>query len=227
VLCFDNSVEHVPAASHGLAWATDRNRFRAIEQLARTEARGGTEMLKPLVDARFLLTVAAEPGITEGQLGAARDRVLVLVTDGQVGNEDQILTAIGRSPRPIRIHVIGVDQAVNAGFLSRLAGAGRGRCELVESEDQLDRAAASIHRRIGAPLVTALALAGDGGAEPAAGPISWRPGDGVRPVARPAGRSDGPGGDVRRRAVRGRGDRNHGRQPGEHSELGARPPAGP
>jgi Ca-activated chloride channel family protein len=32
----------------------------------------------------------------------------------------------------------------------------------VESEDQLDQAAASIHRRIGAPLVTALALAGDG-----------------------------------------------------------------
>ena len=51
VLCFDNSVERVPDASPGLAWATDRNRFRAIEQLARTEAQGGTEMLKPLVDA--------------------------------------------------------------------------------------------------------------------------------------------------------------------------------
>jgi Ca-activated chloride channel family protein len=162
VLCFANSVERVPDASPGLAWATDRNRFRAIEQLARTEARGGTEMLKPLVDARFLLTDAAEPGVTDGQLGAVRDRVLVLVTDGQVGNEDQIVTAIARPPRPIRIHVIGVDQAVNAGFLSRLAGVGRGRCELVESEDQLDHAAASIHRRIGAPLVTALALAGDG-----------------------------------------------------------------
>ena len=162
VLCFDNSVERVPNISPGLAWATDRNRFRAIEQLARTEAQGGTEMLKPLVDARRLLTDAAEPGIAEGQLPAARDRVLVLVTDGQVGNEDQILNTVGRSPGQVRIHVIGIDQAVNAGFLGRLAGAGRGRCELVESEDQLDQAAASIHRRIGAPLVTALTLAGDG-----------------------------------------------------------------
>ena len=162
VLCFDNSVERVPDASPGLAWATDRNRFRAIEQLARTEARGGTEMLEPLVYARQLLTDAAEPGITGGQLAAARDRVLVLVTDGQVGNEDQILNTVGRSLGQLRIHVIGIDRAVNAGFLSRLAGAGRGRCELVESEDQLDQAAASIHRRIGAPLVTALALAGDG-----------------------------------------------------------------
>ena len=162
VLCFDNSVERVPDASPGLAWATDRNRFRAIEQLARTEAQGGTEMLKPLVYARRLLTDAAAPEITGGQVTAARDRVLVLVTDGQVGNEDQILNTVGRSMGRVRIHVIGIDQAVNAGFLGRLADAGRGRCELVESEDQLDQAAASIHRRIGAPLVTALALAGNG-----------------------------------------------------------------
>jgi Ca-activated chloride channel family protein len=162
VLCFDHLVEWCPDTSPGLAWATDRNRFRAIEQLARTESRGGTEMLEPLLNARLLLTDAAEPRVIEGQLTAARDRVLVLVTDGQVGNEDQILSAVGQSLGPVRIHVIGIDQAVNAGFLSRLAGAGRGRCELVESEDQLDHAAASIHRRIGTPLVTALALAGDG-----------------------------------------------------------------
>jgi len=162
VLCFDNSVEWVPDSAPTLAWATDRNRFRAIEQLALTEARGGTEMLKPLVDARSLLSDAAERGVAEGQPTAARDRVLVLVTDGQVGNDDQILSAFGRALGPVRIHVIGIDQAVNAGFLSRLAGAGHGRCELVESEDQLDHAAVSIHRRIGAPLVTALALVGDG-----------------------------------------------------------------
>ena len=236
VLCFDNSVERVPNVSPGLAWATDRNRFRAIEQLARTEAQGGTEMLKPLVDARRLLTDAAEPGITEGQLTAARDRVLVLVTDGQVGNEDQILNTVGRSPGQVRIHVIGIDQAVNAGFLGRLAGAGRGRCELVESEDQLDQAAASIHRRIGAPLVTALTLAGNG-LQIEAGTVAPSrlpdlfPGVPVtmfRAVARPAGRNyHRPRRDGRRRAVRGRGGRDRRRHPGEHRELGACPPAGP
>ena len=236
VLCFDNSVERVPDASPGLAWATDRNRFRAIEQLARTEAQGGTEMLKPLVDARRLLTDAAAPGITGGQLPAARDRVLVLVTDGQVGNEDQILNTVGRSPGRVRIHVIGIDQAVNAGFLGQLAGAGRGRCELVESEDQLDQAAASIHRRIGAPLVTALALAGNGLRIEAGTVAPSRlpdlfPGVPVtmfRAVARPAGRNyHRPRRDGRRRAVRGRGGRDHWRHPGEHRELGACPPAGP
>ena len=54
----------------------------------------------------------------------------------------------------MRVHTVGIDQAVNAGFLGRLAGAGGGRCELVETEDRLDEAMAQIHRRIGAPLVT-------------------------------------------------------------------------
>jgi Ca-activated chloride channel family protein len=157
VLCFDHVVEQVP---DGLAEATDRNRFRAVEGLARTDARGGTEMLAPLERAVGILTDAAEP--READAAEGRDRVLVLITDGQVGNEDQILNRIGPLLTGIRVHCVGIDQAVNAGFLSRLSGAGRGRCELVESEDRLDEAAARIHRRIGAPLVTALALAADG-----------------------------------------------------------------
>jgi Ca-activated chloride channel family protein len=89
--------------------------------------------------------------------------VLVLVTDGQVGNEDHILQRISARLAGIRVHVVGIDRAVNAGFLGRLAAAGRGRCELVESEDRLDEAATRIHRRIGVPLVTDLALAADEG----------------------------------------------------------------
>ena len=61
VLCFDNLVERPRDLPDGLAEATDRNRFRAIEQLARTDARGGTEMLEPLERAVRLLTDAAEP----------------------------------------------------------------------------------------------------------------------------------------------------------------------
>ena len=87
---------------------------------------------------------------------------LVLVTDGQVGNEDQILERLGARLTGVRVHTVGIDRAVNAGFLGRLAGLGGGRCELVESEDRLDEAMEHIHRRIGAPLVTDLSLSADG-----------------------------------------------------------------
>jgi Ca-activated chloride channel family protein len=150
VLSFDTVVEHPDGLGEGLSEASDRNRYRAVEHLARLEARGGTEMLAPLEQAVTLLG------------DSVRDRVLVLVTDGQVGNEDQILERAGARLAGVRVHTVGIDRAVNAGFLGRLAGLGGGRCELVESEDRLDEAMEHIHRRIGAPLVTDLSLKADG-----------------------------------------------------------------
>ncbi len=150
VLTFDNIVEHPPTLPEGLVAGTDRNRFRAVEHLSRVDARGGTELLAPLTTAVGLLT-------DEG-----RDRVIVLVTDGQVGNEDQLLNQLTAGLRGIRVHTVGIDEAVNAGFLGRLATVGGGRCELVESEDRLDAAMERIHRRIGAPVVTELRLSADG-----------------------------------------------------------------
>jgi Ca-activated chloride channel homolog len=146
VLCFDNTVQEPPELAGRLVAGTDRNRFRAVEFLAAITARGGTEMLGALEQAAGLLA------------DQARNRVLVLVTDGQVGNEDQILDNIGPRLTGARIHVVGIDQAVNAGFLSRLASVGRGRCELVESEDRLDAAMTRIHERIASPVVTGLSL---------------------------------------------------------------------
>jgi Ca-activated chloride channel homolog len=92
-----------------------------------------------------------------------RDRVIVLVTDGQVGNEDQIVSTLAPLLSGVRVHTVGIDRAVNAGFLGRLASMGGGRCELVESEDRLDVAMDRIHRRIGSPTVTDLRIEDSGG----------------------------------------------------------------
>jgi Ca-activated chloride channel family protein len=146
VLCFDHTVEESPGLDPGLLPATDRNRFRAVEHLAGLTARGGTEMLTPLQQAAALL------------VDPERDRVLVLITDGQIGNEDQILRVLSPALSGVRVHTVGIDRAVNAGFLHRLAAAGQGRAELVESEERLDEAMEHIHRRIMAPLVTDLSI---------------------------------------------------------------------
>jgi Ca-activated chloride channel homolog len=143
VLTFDDRVER-PDLGTGLVAATDRHRFRAVEHLALVQARGGTEMFAPLHEGLTLLAHASED----------RDPVLVLVTDGQVGNEDQLLRDIAPVINRTRVHAVGIDTAVNAGFLGRLAAAGAGRCELVESEDRLDEAMTHIQRRIGAPVIT-------------------------------------------------------------------------
>ncbi len=150
-LCFDNEIVQPPEQANQLVAGTDRNRFRAVEFLAGMSARGGTDMLPALQLAAGLLSAA-------GSDDTGRQRVLVLVTDGQVGNEDQIISELGPRLSTTRVHVVGIDQAVNAGFLTRLAAIGRGRCELVESQDRLDEAMARIHERIASPVVTGLTL---------------------------------------------------------------------
>ena len=162
-IAFDNAVEHVPEAA--LVPATDRNRFRAVEALAKIDARGGTELAAPL--QRALALVGSGPEMERGGLAptrgeAERERVVVLVTDGQVGNEDHILRELAPMMRNIRMFTLGIDEAVNAAFLRRLAGAGGGLCELVESEDRLDAVMAKVHRRIGTPIATDLALRATG-----------------------------------------------------------------
>jgi Ca-activated chloride channel homolog len=152
VLAFDNRIETPPELGAGLRPASDGARFQAVEFLSRLDARGGTEMAAPLTQGLDVLAAAG------GGDAVPRDRVLVLVTDGQVGNEDQILRLLAPRLAGVRVYTVGVDTAVNEGFLKRLAGVGGGACELVESEDRLDAVMDRVHRRIGTPVVTDLAL---------------------------------------------------------------------
>jgi hypothetical protein len=152
VIAFDTVMETPPSLPAGLSAATDRQRFRAVEYLATLNARGGTMMDGPLDHAVKLLASGS---------GDGRDRILVLITDGQVGNEDQILQTLGKRLKGIRVFTLGIDRSVNEGFLRRLAEQGGGSCELVESEDRLDDVMTAVHRRIGTPLLTGLSLASD------------------------------------------------------------------
>src|SRR5262249_39717187 len=130
--------------------ATDRRRFQASEFLSKIDSRGGTELAQPL-----------EMAVTEVMRdNAKRERIIVLITDGQGGNEDQIVRDLGKRAKGVRMFTLGIDQAVNGAFLKRLADLGGGTCELVESEDRLDEVMDALNRRIGAPVLTALRLDG-------------------------------------------------------------------
>ncbi|TDO89956.1 VIT and vWA domain-containing protein [Enemella evansiae] len=147
VLGFDHTVER---PGEGLTAATDHERFAAVRWLSALEARGGTELREPLLQAADLLA------------GTDGERVLVLVTDGQVGNEAELLSVIAQRLTGVRIYCLGIDQAVNAAFLRRLAAVGGGRCDLVESEAELDEVLTRLHRRIAAPLARGLTVAIEG-----------------------------------------------------------------
>lgn len=140
-----------PAENGPFVFANDRNRARAVEFLAKIESRGGTEMARPLIDA--VTRLASDP---------ARERILVLATDGQVGNENQILREIAPKLPGIRVFALGIDRAVNEAFLKQLAQAGGGAMEIVESEERLDEVMDRVHRKIGTPVLTELKVSASG-----------------------------------------------------------------
>ncbi len=153
VLAFDHEIVTPDlVAGQALHAASDRNRYRSLEWLAKIDARGGTEMMAPLVQSLSLL----QSDDTE------REAMLVLITDGQVGNEDQIVKAVAKQLREIRVFTIGIDRAVNEGFLQKMAVLGGGACALVESEDRLDEMMAHVHRRISTPVLTSISIRGEG-----------------------------------------------------------------
>jgi Ca-activated chloride channel family protein len=153
VYAFDRTIETPPQlGGTQLVIANHRNRYWAVEYLNKIEARGGTEMYQPLDLAAHVLSGRDNQ----------RERILVLATDGQVTNENQLLRALAERARQFRIFSLGIDKAVNEGFLRQLAQLGNGSYELVESEERLDEVMEQIHRRIGNPVLTAIGLEADG-----------------------------------------------------------------
>ncbi len=155
VYAFDDRIEAPPTFEGlGLVAATDRARCRVVEFLAKVESRGGTEMAQPLAQAVTVLTQS----LNRTARAAEAERVLVLITDGQVGNEDQMLRQLGSLIKGVRVFTLGIDQAVNAAFLRRLADLGGGASEVVESEERLDEVMDQVHRHVGTPVLTRLRL---------------------------------------------------------------------
>jgi len=165
IIAFDSSVEH-----HGetceLLPANDRTRWSLLEWLSHIDARGGTELEQALKTGLGLLKrrkkkkkAVENPGPDDAP---ARDPILVLVTDGQVGDEDRVLARLTKSLGHTTLHVVGIDNSANEGLLSRLADSSGGTHEIVESEDRLDDVMDRIQERIVAPILTDVRLEGHG-----------------------------------------------------------------
>jgi len=150
VLAFADGVTHPDWDAAGLVEATERNRFRAIEHLFATAAAGDPRLLSALEAAAGLLTDPRRPSI------------LVVITAGQVGNEDQIAAQFGPRGAAVLIHAVGIGATVNAGLLRQLAAAGRGQVLLAQSDDALDDLTPTLRRLLGPALLTNLGLVGDG-----------------------------------------------------------------
>ncbi|HRG95862.1 MAG TPA: VIT domain-containing protein [Polyangiaceae bacterium] len=132
----------LPAAAD----ATADTKKAALAWLSKLRASGGTEMrtgiLRALRDVR--------PG---------RHAQVVLVTDGLIGFEQEIVEAIFRdNAHAARVHTVGVGSAVNRSLLAPAARAGRGVEILCGVGEDVEPLVARLLARTTAPLVTDLTV---------------------------------------------------------------------
>ncbi|HEX4984795.1 MAG TPA: marine proteobacterial sortase target protein [Burkholderiales bacterium] len=94
--------------------ATSKNLEAARQFVGRLRATGGTEMAPALA-------AALDPPAKEGFL-----RQVVFMTDGAVGNEDELFVLIRRELGGSRLFTVGIGSAPNSHFMTRAAQLGRG-----------------------------------------------------------------------------------------------------
>jgi Ca-activated chloride channel family protein len=128
------------------------------------EADGGTEILAALLlalDARSDLA-----GRDENRL-----RQVVFVTDGCVGNEDEIFREIRGGLGETRLFTVGIGSAPNAYFLRQAAAAGRGSYTFVGRPEDVRTHMAELLRKLENPVLADVAVVWD---EASSAPIPER-----------------------------------------------------
>jgi Ca-activated chloride channel family protein len=126
----------------------------AVAWLAQQQGGGGTEML-PALRAAF-----ARPADPD------RVRLVDFFTDGYVGNEAEILSAIGGVLGEARIYTVGIGTSVNHYLLDRMADLGHGAYVFVRPDRSADDALDAFKAWVTRPYLTDLTV--DWGALPIA-----------------------------------------------------------
>jgi Ca-activated chloride channel family protein len=149
-----DQLELIGFASEAKRWkasplrATGHAKRSAVRWLEKLDASGGTEMRTGVAEALRPLRVNAQ-------------RQIVLVTDGEIGFESEIVGMIARElPGSCRFHTVGVGPAVNRTLTSGAARAGRGAEIVVGLGENPMPAVARLLARLEAPLLTDLVLTG-------------------------------------------------------------------
>jgi Ca-activated chloride channel family protein len=152
IQAFDVTFEWMPATGSRDEFvdADEVGTQNGITYLRTINARGGTDIDGALKAA---ITVMNKRHETKG-----RQPVVVLLTDGQVGNESSVMANLQRQLGDLRIFTVGVDTAVHAGFLQRLAAVGGGTASFVQPGTELEGALSQVSREIGTPLIENLTI---------------------------------------------------------------------
>jgi Ca-activated chloride channel family protein len=133
----------VAAFEEGRALPATRDNVRAgLSYVNGVDAGGGTEMLEGIKAA------------LSGPPGDGRDRFVVFMTDGYIGNEDEIFAAVSsRLDKRTHLFSFGVGSSVNRHMLDGLARSGKGAAQYLLLEEAPEPQVEKFYARLDAPLL--------------------------------------------------------------------------
>jgi Ca-activated chloride channel family protein len=132
----------------GATAATRAAKREAIAWVTSLRASGATEMRTAILEALRTVREGAQ-------------RQVILVTDGQIGFERQVVEEIcDRLPLSSRLHTVGVGSAVNRSLTGPAARAGHGVEVVVGIGEDPEKAALRVAARTGMPLLVDLSIEG-------------------------------------------------------------------
>ncbi len=110
------------------------------------EARGGTYFLKALQEA---LRQPHDPG---------RIRIIFFLSDGFIGNEQQIFDAIRNQVHDARVFTLGIGSSVNHYLLREMAALGNGAYQYIRPDGDEEEAVERFHGWVTLPYLTDLEI---------------------------------------------------------------------
>lgn len=163
VIRFDDTMDvmfpdTVPASPDNIA--------RARGFVSSLQARGGTEMVPPMKAA-----------LADRRGGEEALRQVVFLTDGEIGNEEELFETIAAMRGRSRLFMVGIGAAPNSFLMTRAAEIGRGTYTHIGSADQVQERMRELIEKLESPAVTGLAVhfsGGDMDATPAVLPDLYR-----------------------------------------------------
>ncbi|MCW5944114.1 MAG: VWA domain-containing protein [Fimbriimonadaceae bacterium] len=130
--------------------ATEENVAEAQRFVQGLQANGGTNILEAV--RQVLPENPSQDGI----------RIVVMNTDGYVGNETEILAAIRQRVASSRVFTFGIGNSVNRYLVDAMGHYGRGASEVVTLAEKADEAMARFYQRIESPVLTDVRMETEG-----------------------------------------------------------------
>lgn len=126
--------------------ATPANISAGLAYTDQLRGGGGTVMSSGIYQA---LAAPIAPGVL---------RTVIFLTDGYIGNEQEILRLVREERQSARIYAFGVGTGVNRYLLESLAQAGRGFVRYLDPTQDSDEVPRALAARLAAPVLTDLTM---------------------------------------------------------------------